>query len=78
LQAIQETKIKTSRGFGLKRFVGAPDIKRPVRRSLWLRRLFFVGLFLKSPSSARIVFLMRSSNSGLKFYNSGKQEREKQ
>jgi len=50
LQAIQETKIKTSRGFGRKRFVGAPDIKRPVRRSLWLRRLFFVGLFLKSPS----------------------------
>jgi hypothetical protein len=36
---------KTSRRFGLKRFVGAPDIKRPVRRSMWLRRLFFVGLY---------------------------------
>jgi hypothetical protein len=25
--------------------VGAPDIKRPVRRSMWwLRRFFFVGL----------------------------------
>jgi hypothetical protein len=36
---------KTSREFGLKRFVGAPDSKRPVRRSMWLRRLFFVGLY---------------------------------
>jgi hypothetical protein len=59
--------------------LGAPDSKRPVRRSMWwLRRFFFVGLSPDKRSSAcePLILMSRSSNSELKFYHSDKQEKE--